>query len=255
MKIALLQTNPQWLAPQANMAQAARLMARVPDAALYVLPEMWATGFHTSPSYDMIDMADEALHWMCQQADRRQAAVAGTLAVREWPAAGTQTGTALWRNRFYFVKPGGEVTFYDKRHLFTYGGEQLTYTPGTERVEVEWQGVRLLLQTCFDLRFPETSRNALPRPYDVVLYAASWPASRRLAWDTLLPARAIENQAYCAGINRTGMDPACRYNGGTAAFDAYGHRLCLLEDKVGVVTFEPDLPALHAFRQKFKVLC
>lgn len=250
MKITLLQTDIKWLDPQTNMGRAARLMDTAPNADLYVLPEMWATGFNTSPTAEMAEMADRALAWMRQLADGRGCAVAGTLAVRE-PLA---ENAAKWRNRFFFVFPEEEPAFYDKRNLFAYGGEHLSYLPGEAPVIVAWRGVRFMLQTCFDLRFPETARNALANSYDVLLYAANWPASRRNAWDALLPARAIENQAYCAGVNRTGCDPSCTYDGGTAAYDPYGHPLVQLADGEQAASFEVDLERMHAFRRKFHVL-
>lgn len=254
MKIALLQTNVRWHDVRANIESAGRLMDSVPNAALYVLPEMWATGFDTSPGYDMMDLSETALDWMKRQARERNCAVAGTLAVREWPQEGTTECASLWRNRFFFITPDGNCTAYDKRNLFTYGGEQLTYTPGEKPVIVLWRGVRFMLQTCFDLRFPETVRNTMPDPYDVILYAANWPAPRRRAWDVLLPARAIENQAYCVGVNRTGADPSCIYDGGSAAYDAYGTPLVKLGTDEMAAAFDTDMPRLQTFRQKFRVL-
>lgn len=254
MKISLLQTDIRWLSPAENIVAAERLMDSAGEADLYVLPEMWATGFNTSPDYEMIDMAHEALEWMRRQAHERQCAVAGTVAVRDWPSDEAPRSTCMWRNRFYFVRPDGSEAHYDKRNLFTYGGEQLTYAPGAERVIVEWRGVRFMLQTCFDLRFPEAGRNFLADAYDVLLYAANWPTSRQAAWDALLVARAIENQAYCAGVNRTGSDPACLYSGGSAAIDPYGKLIFRMNEEEQAICFEPDLDRLRAFRQKFKVL-
>lgn len=254
MRITLLQTDIRWRDARANMAEAARLMDTAPGSDLYLLPEMWATGFDTEPGYELITMADEALAWMRTEARRREAAVAGTVAVRVYPDGSHSDEAALWRNRFYFVKPDGEISYYDKRNLFVYGGEQLTYSPGHERVIVTWRGVRFMLQTCFDLRFPETARNGLADAYDVLLYVANWPASRRAVWDTLLTARAMENQACTVGVNRTGADPHCLYDGGSRAVDAYGRPLTVLDDRPQAVTVAPDLERQRAFREKFSVL-
>ncbi len=262
MRITLLQTDIRWHDMSANTAEAARLIDTAPGSDLYLLPEMWATGFDTEPSYDLIAVADKALDWMRAEARQRDAAVAGSVAVRVYPEPTTPAApddeaadkAALWRNRFYFVTPEGEVTYYDKRNLFVYGGEQLTYSPGRERVIVTWRGVRFMLQTCFDLRFPETARNGLADCYDVLLYVANWPASRRTAWDTLLTARAIENQACCIGVNRTGSAPHCLYDGGSRAVDAYGRPLAVLDNRPQAVTVTPDLERQRAFREKFSVL-
>jgi len=253
MKITLLQTDIQWLDTAQNIERATQLLDQAKGSDLYVLPEMWATGFNTSPSYEMIAQGEEALAWMHKQAKRRNCAVAGTLAVRNWSEEEVPQHTALWRNRFFFVTPDGEH-FYDKRNLFFYGGEDLTYTAGTERKIVTWRGVRFMLQTCFDLRFPETARNHLATAYDILLYVANWPASRRNAWESLLVARAIENQAFCIGVNRTGSDPQCVYHGGSLAVDAYGHTQLQLGEREQAATVEVDLEKQRAFREKFHVL-
>ena len=85
---------------------------------------------------------------------------------------------------------------------------------------VNFRGVRILLEVCYDLRFPVWSRNL--GDYDMILYVASWPTPRVDAWSALLRARAIENQCYVAGVNRIGTDPACEYSGGSAIIDPYG---------------------------------
>lgn len=254
MKITLLQTAPAWHAVAENMASAEHLMDAAPASDLYVLPEMWATGFDTNPAAELKVAAHEALAWMKRQARLRRAAVAGTLAFFVEDERKENGAAGEWRNRFFFVRPEEEDVFYDKRNLFAPGGEQAHYSAGQEPCIVAWRGVRFMLQTCFDLRFPETGRNSLALAYDVLLYAANWPCSRRTAWHTLLPARAIENQAYCVGVNRTGSDPTCLYDGGSSAYDAYGLPLVLLYDAPSSATFEPDVAALHAFRKKFKVL-
>lgn len=264
MKITLLQTDIAWLDPTANMRCAAQLMDAAPDSDLYVLPEMWATGFCTEPGAAWPDET-AVLAWMKRQAAARDCAVAGTMAVRvEGEAAygamrGAAGGINLRRNRFCFVRPDGSTDRYDKRNLFVYGGENRTFAPGTERVIAEWRGVRFMLQVCFDLRFPETARNFLSAPYDVLLYAANWPASRRTAWDALLPARAVENQAFVVGVNRTGTDrpsaaDAIVYNGGSAAYDACGRCLARLDARPQAVTVNIDVEALHRFRTGFPVL-
>lgn len=254
MRIALLQLDIRWMDAATNLKEAARLMDRIGPADLYILPEMWATGFCTSPDLRTDEASQQALAWMRQQAQTRSAAIAGSLALREWPSEDVPDTPALWRNRFFFVHPDGHATTYDKRNLFTYGGEQLTYTAGTKRVTAEYGGHTFLLQTCFDLRFPESARNGASKPYDAVIYVANWPQSRRNAWDVLLQARAIENQALCIGVNRTGTDPHCVYDGGSAAFDAYGHCIAQLDEGAQAYAFVADFERQDHLRKKFPVL-
>lgn len=247
MILSLLQQDPVWADPASNRQQSGKAILEAPASDLYVLPEMWSTGFATKPQ-DIAESDGQSLAWMQQMADRLNAALAGSIATREG---------GCYYNRFYFVRPGQDPVWYDKHHLFTYGGEHHRYTPGQERIIVEWRGVRFLLQVCYDLRFPIFSRNQPDGPdaYDVALYVASWPSSRRLPWDTLLRARAIENQCYVCGVNRVGADPVCPYNGGTALIDPYGRTLAACpDDTVATLSAEIDIPRLQAFRQKFPVL-
>ena len=252
MIITLLQQDIVWGNPSANQKAAEGAMLAADKSDLYVLPEMWSTGFATEPE-GIAESDGSSLNWMKQMANRLDAAVAGSIATEI---------DGKYYNRFYFVKPAingsdNEIEYYDKHHLFTYSGEHLRYTAGERRVVVEWRGWRFLLQVCYDLRFPVFARNCAEGPdaYDVALYVASWPTSRRAPWDALLRARAIENQCYVCGVDRTGDDPACHYNGGTAIIDAYGNTVAAcLDGEVSAISIELDMDKLTAFRKKFPVL-
>ena len=245
MKLTLIQTDILWLQPSLNMQRAEAMIADAEKSDVYILPEMFTTGFAVHPEGKAED-DEAALSWMEDMARRYDAAIGGSVAVKVGDG---------YRNRFYFVMPDGSSVRYDKRHLFTYGGEHLSYTRGEDRVEVEFRGVRFLLQVCYDLRFPVFSRNSGTPPYDVALYVASWPISRMRVWDTLLHARAIENQCYVAGVNRVGSDKACQYSGGTMLVDAYGRTVdACPPDVPASITCTLDMEALRTFREKFPVL-
>lgn len=244
MKIALLQTDIAWADPQANTAQAERLMNRCEGADLYVLPEMFATGFCMQPQGVAERPDGHSLTWMKRCARERNCAVAGSLALEE---------NGRCYNRFCFVLPDGSCRYYDKRHLFACGGEHECYTAGRERVVVHFRGVRILLLVCYDLRFPVWARNR--GDYDMMLCVANWPVPRIEVWNTLLRARAIENQCYVAGVNRVGADPACRYNGGTVLIDARGREVAACrQGEADAVTADVSVEELEAFRRKFPVL-
>lgn len=244
MKISLLQTEISWNDPKTNRQRAEEMMCRAEKSDVYVLPEMFSTGFATQP--DGIAEADEgSLRWMTGMAKELDAAVAGSIA--------TALQEGVFCNRMYFVTPDGMVSFYDKRHLFSYADEDKQYRAGKERKVVDFRGVRFLLQVCYDLRFPVWSRNR--SDYDCAIYVANWPESRIEAWNTLLKARAIENQAYVCGVNRVGNDKACRYVGGTQLIDPYGRVVARCEDdKEGCITMELNMKKLREFREKFSVL-
>ena len=245
MKVTLLQSDIEWANPQENIRRAEHLIAAAPKSDLYILPEMWSTGFITQPE-NIAESDNHSLLWMQQQANKLNASLSGSIAI-------TDNNTGTYRNRLYFVKPQDTaIVYYDKHHLFTYGGEDKKYTPGNQRVIVEWKGVRFLLQICYDLRFPVWSRNN--NDYDAIIYVASWPTPRIEAWKTLLKARAIENQCYVLGVNRVGKDPSCEYCGGTALIDPYGKALECAENISTFLTENINTQDLYTFRQKFPVL-
>lgn len=244
MKITILQRDIAWANASLNVARANEAIDRNPGADLYVLPEMFSTGFCIHPEGIAESSDSDTLRWMKQKSQATKAAIAGSVAVTEG---------GKFYNRFYFVKPDGSVTYYDKKHLFTYGGEHNRFTAGDRRVVVEWKGVRILLEVCYDLRFPIWSRNH--GDYDMILYVASWPTPRVSAWSALLVARAIENQCYVAGVNRVGTDPTCDYCGGSVIIDPYGKTIasCANNEECEATT-EVDMPMLESFREKFPAL-
>jgi predicted amidohydrolase len=122
------------------------------------------------------------------------------------------------------VQPDGEVQFYDKRHLFSYAGEDKRYLAGSERKIFHYRGWRICPQICYDLRFPVWCRNR--GDYDLLLFVANWPEPRTSAWTTLLRARAMENQCYVIGVNRSGEDPrGLVYLGGSVIHDPLGETI------------------------------
>ena len=248
MKITLLQTDPRWCAPAENRAAVAALAPQKGETDLLVLPEMFSTGFVTDPA-GAAETDGGSLRFMRELAAERGYAVAGSVSVR---------ADGAFRNRFYFVTPDGTETHYDKHHLFTYSGEHLRYKAGEERVIVEYAGFRILLQVCYDLRFPVFARNRLVdgrADYDMILYVASWPASRIAAWDTLLRARAIENLCYVAAVNRVGADSGNTYSGHSVLIGPRGDILSVCkENAVDSVTTEVSLPVLQEFRTAFPAL-
>lgn len=243
MKVTILQTDISWANPTENIKSVERMLDDNPGADLYVLPEMFSTGFATQPQ-GIAETDCQSLRWMQAAAKARQCAIAGSVATEE---------DGQYYNRFYFVFPDGSEQHYDKHHLFTFGGEHRQFTAGQERVVVSYRGFRILLQVCYDLRFPVFSRNR--KDYDMALYVASWPTVRLKAWTTLLHARAIENQCYIIGVDRTGDDPSCSYSGGSEIIDPWGNTIVECErNKVDAATATLDMQLLEDFRRQFPVL-
>ncbi len=245
MKVTILQKDIQWADAKANIADAERLIKGAPCSDLYVLPEMWSTGFATEP-FNISEDADNSisLAWMKSKAQSLKCALAGSMSVMS---------DGKYRNRLYFVYPDGHYVYYDKHHLFKYGGEDKYYTEGNERVIAEYSGMRFLLATCYDLRFPEWIRNF--NDYDCMIIVANWPESRQNVWQILLRARAIENQCYVIGANRVGKDELCHYIGNSAIIDAYGHTMEHCPKALSsTTTTDISMNALNHFRKNFSIL-
>lgn len=239
MRITLLPIDIAWNDPLENIKRAESMMDETPSADLYVLPEMWATGFAVNPfGIAEKEETSDALKWMRETATEKQVAVCGSLAI--------QLSEQTYVNRHYFVTPNS-ISFYDKRHLFTHGHEDTYFTAGKQAVIAKWKGFRFLLQTCYDLRFPVFSRYGRAGEYDAIIYVANWPQQRQSAWDTLLRARAIENQSYVIGVNRVGVDPVCAYNGGSVIIDPIGRLLSAQSADISI-------DKLREMRLRFRVL-
>ncbi|MBR0037915.1 MAG: amidohydrolase [Bacteroidales bacterium] len=246
MNITLFQQDIAWLDFEANYRKIEKVLQQHADTDLLVLPEMCTTGFVTLPEEGQIEVASAVESRLQALSRQYNAALCGSFAVKT---------DSCNRNRCYFVTPEGEVFHYDKHHLFRPGLEDKGYCPGQERCIVSWRGIRFLLVVCYDLRFPVWSRFRDDSPYDVILCVANWPEKRQLSWNVLLRARAVENQAYCVGVNRVGHDMMCDYQGGSCAIHPYGHPVATCTDYAeGTCTFTPDLEKLMQFRQKFPSL-
>lgn len=250
LRVTLLQLDIQWGDAQENMRRAGRLMDDAGVSDLYVLPEMWSTGFATCPEGLAHDAGRNAgLEWMRRMAAERHCAVCGSLSVRELDGS--------YRNRHYFVDGRADrVWHYDKRHLFSHGGEDRYYTAGSEPCVVSYGGWRILLLTCYDLRFPVWCRYGRGgMDYDMIVLVANWPVSRQPAWQILTRARAIENQSYFVGVNRVGDDACSHYAGMSCVVDAVGRCVCQCRrDAEECVSAVVSLDELERRRGRFRVL-
>ncbi len=247
LTVTLVQADLRWHDAAANRAAFDALLG-VPGQSvdLIVLPEMFTTGFSMEATSQAETMDGPTVAWLRATAARHDAVVTGSVIVR---------ADGHYYNRLLWVRPDGTLAHYDKRHLFTFAGEQHTYTAGRAPLVEEWRGWRICPLVCYDLRFPVWSRNSAARPYDLLLYVANWPAVRRRPWQVLLQARALENLAYVAGVNRVGSDDnGHAYAGDSALLDMRGHYLAEMDDAVGCVTCTLSRTDLQGFREKFPAL-
>ncbi|GAB5398631.1 MAG: nitrilase family protein [Aureisphaera sp.] len=216
LNITIVQSHLNWENPEANRAMFSEKLSQVIGKTdLILLPEMFTTGFTMNAEPLAEPMDGETVAWMKKEAKRCKAALMGSIIVQEG---------GNFYNRLLFVEEDGSFQYYDKRHTFTLAGEHKTYASGTDHLLIDYKGWKICPLICYDLRFPVWARNT--QDYDLLLYVANWPKRRIAAWDALLKARAIENMAYCIGVNRVGLDGnGHEYIGHSAAFDVLGEQL------------------------------
>ncbi|HVN59540.1 MAG TPA: amidohydrolase [Bacteroidales bacterium] len=243
MKITVLQPEIRWEDRQANLLHLESLIQGTGSRGdLIILPEMFPTGFSMSAGTLAEGPGSPTVSWMKKMASQYGTALCGSY---------ISVDSDKYCNRFIFVAPDREIIKYDKRHLFRMGGESSHYSPGQERVIIEFSGFRILPAICYDLRFPVWLRNR--GDYDLIVCVANWPEPKRDVWNVLLRARAIENQCYVAASNRIGSDgDGISYAGESVILDPKGNELAAVSShSEGTASAEIDLHSLNVFREKF----
>lgn len=241
LRFALIQSDIHWHDVAANLAMFEdKISFFNKEVDVIVLPEMFNTGFTMDTSFAE-DMDGRTFDWLKKMAAKSDSAVAGSYIVKD--DAGTY-------NRMVWMRPDGEYSTYDKRHLFRMADEHDHFDFGKTRTVVEYKGWKILLQVCYDLRFPVWSRNR-NLEYDLLLYVANWPAARVNAWDALLKARAIENLSYSIGLNRVGTDGKdIAYNGHSVSYNPKGEQL-VFSDSEEILYVGLNSEELNSYRAKF----
>ena len=246
LKISIVQTDIAWENKQENLRMLReKLHALRGTTEIVVLPEMFSTGFTMKSREFAEPVPGITVRILKELAADFQLALCGSFICSE---------RSNYYNRAFFITPEGEEFYYDKRHLFRMGNEAEYFSAGNNKLIISYRGWNICLLVCYDLRFPVWSRN-VNNEYDLLIYMASWPQARRLAWDTLLCARALENMCYVCGVNRIGVDGnKLIYNGGSVVFSAKGEVLASVPDgEEGIETVSLSLISLQQLRDKFPV--
>ena len=244
IKISIVQTEIVWENKTANLKHFETCLKQVPkESKLVILPEMFTTGFSMNPKAFAEKITGNSVDWMRKQAAELNKDIVGSLIIEE---------EEKYYNRLIWMKPNGEFQSYDKRHCFRYANEHLHYTGGSEELIVNLNGWKISCYICYDLRFPVWSRNTNLK-YDVALYIANWPAIRGKHWNTLLQARAIENQAYVVGVNRIGKDgKGFDHSGNSCVIDSQGIIISkTVPNEFSVETITLDSEKLINYRNSF----
>jgi len=250
LTITLIQTDLVWENIEANLA---RLEEKINSISvrteLIVLPEMYSTGFSMNPEKVAETMEGKAVAWMKGIAATKRVILIGSLAIKE---------DDNFYNRLIWMLPNGQFSYYDKRHLFAYSGEDNHYTAGNKRLIAQAKGWKINLQICYDLRFPVWARqqtNEGEAEYDILIYVANWPEKRSYAWESLMTARAIENQCYVIGVNRVGLDGNGSYHcGNSSVINPLGEVLFTEKNKESVFTITLNKQELTEIRNQFPFL-
>jgi predicted amidohydrolase len=244
LTIAYIQADLIWENSSANLKKFENHFEQIEQADIVVLPEMFNTGFTMNVDEMAQKYNGELVQWMKQQALKHNFAILGSAIINDKDKN---------YNRFIMAYPCGDIKYYDKRHLFRMGNEHENFEAGSRMEIFKFAGWRIRPLICYDLRFPVWSRNR--NNYDVLIYVANWPAARNEVWNTLLKARAIENQCYVIGVNRIGNDGMnIEYTGNSMVIDPRGNIISQQsENKEGIEILTISLSKLNDFRKKFPV--
>ncbi|GMT44442.1 MAG: hydrolase [bacterium] len=252
LDILYLQSDLAWENPAQNRENfEKKILAQGQGCDLIVLPETFTTGFPVDPAPFAETTDGESLQWMQRLAAETGAVISGSLLLKE---------ETTYSNALIWMRPDGTFERYNKRHVFSMGGEHKHIKAGNRQLQVELKGWKIKPMVCYDLRFPVWSKNRYENgafEYDLVIYVANWPAVRAYPWDALLVARAIENQAFVLGVNRVGTDgQGNAYPGHSKLVDARGMILSEAPENEEV-SMRVNLSGkqLQDFRNKFNVGC
>jgi predicted amidohydrolase len=242
LSVSIIQSPLHWRDAPANRAHFDGLIADIKTPTdLIVLPETFTTGFTMDAAACAETMDGDTVAWMKLLAQDFQMTLCGSLIIEE---------SGGYYNRLIWTSPDGKISHYDKRHLFRMVDEHKHFSAGSERPIFKLNGWRIRPLICYDLRFPVWSRGI--NDFDLMIVIANWPAARQSAWQVLLPARAVENQCYVAGVNRTGDDGNdVRYAGDSAVFDYLGKPVVTCADQPCTETVRLSGGALERYREKF----
>lgn len=246
MKIVLLQYSPVWENKEANKEKIISLLINIPQSDLIVFPEMTLTGFTMESSLFAEDLKGETFNFYSSLAKEKNVNILGGL---------IEKNNNNFFNSLLHISPNGElISVYRKIHPFTFSGEDKNYSGGNERIITTINKIKFGLSICYDLRFPELYRFYGKEKVEVIVDIANWPVARIEHWRTLLKARAIENQCFVIGVNRTGSDPNLKYNGFSSIYDPMGNEIISVTDEEKIIISYIDISLVEKTRTSLPFL-
>ncbi len=246
MKVTIFQLDTAWLDKDFNLAKIKSEVSRLADIDLFLLPEMFNTGYIMQPNLGAETLDGYTINSLASMLSESNTVIGGSMPL---------LSNNKYYNTFVFVGKDGLIGHYSKQHLFTPAGEAKQYSSGTDDVNLKIHNALIKPLICYDLRFPYISFNKEDKPYDILLYSANWPKGRIHQWEKLLIARAIENQCFVIGINRVGTDfNGYTYPGRSMVVDYTGEIIAVLNDEEQTVTCTLNLYAMHEYRDQYPFL-
>ena len=273
LKIACVQSDIIARNPEENFRHLDELFTKIQDDRdIIILPETFTTGFPAEPEFFAEDENGPTMTWLRKKAKERNCVICGSF-ITNFSQRSTDNGQqsssnpqilkfsdsqlSNYHNTLVWMNPDGSYYTYDKRHTFM-GGEKEQLSPGQNLITIDYKGWRIRPFICYDLRFPIWLRNNYEEgkfEYDLAILIANWPMQKSHIWNTLLSARAIENQAYFIGVNRVGIDHnQIPYIGETKIVNGKGRTVAeIAGDKEDILEAEIDKESLTNFRNYFTV--
>jgi len=246
LTISLIQTNLFWENKKANLEMLQQKIEGIKEKTeIVILPEMFTTGFSMKPELFAETMDGETVKWMKKITAEKKIILTGSVIIEE---------NGKYFNRLVWMLPNGEYGVYDKRHLFAFANEHSHYSAGNKKLIASVKGWKINLQICYDLRFPVWARQDFQseNKYDLLINVANWPTKRNIAWQTLLRARAIENQCFVAGVNRTGEDGnKIYYSGDSMIIGPLGETIYEKNQAEDIYTFTLQKEKITETRNQF----
>ena len=257
LKVTCIQNDVIARDPEANRRHLDEMLKSVDNTDVIVFPETFTTGFPADPNLFAEELGGVTMEWMEKVAREKNCAVCGTILTKAGSHKCCQNAPKEgFYNSFIWMEPNWKFYIYNKRHLFTMGGE-IGLNRGEERITIEYKGWRIRPFVCYDMRFPVWNRNSFKDgkfEYDLAIYTAEWPEKKSEVWNTLLRARAIENQSYIVGVNRVGIDDSdIKYKGESMVMNMKGRVVAQASEGENVFSAELNKEELTAFREYFRV--
>ena len=241
INITLIQMNVALGKPENNLDHFQQLLdtdKTNPD--IILLPELWSSGYDYENFTRLAATTPYILEQMALTAQNRNTYIGGSL---------VETDNHLFYNTFFMIDPNGQqIAAYRKIHLFSLMEEEKYFAPGQTLCLIEVCGLPVGLMTCYDIRFPELSRSLTLKGAELLLVCAQWPKPRAAHWQTLLKARAIENQCYVAACNRIGKGSENQYPGHSAIYDPWGDSVLTAPQRQGAFSATIDLSKIEQTR-------